>query len=160
MGKEEKTTGDIKNPETVQSSKGGSPEPTECRTSEVSQQEIGALIKKMPPEEAIKLLVQMTRIEGPSRAILFDKFKDEHITQFLTQLETHDQREHDQIKDSSRKSFFLSITGFVVAIIVLIFLTFTVAPTNPTLYERLINIIISFVAGFFGGFGIGRSKAK
>jgi hypothetical protein len=122
--------------------------------------EIKQIIESLPPDKRKQVLslIQFSSFSGPSRALLLEKFKDNHITQFLEQQEKHDAREFEYSKDSKKKNFCLMIMGIVSLVGLLVFFTLTLSKSNPSLYKDIVNLLIAAGLGFVGGFGLGKAQ--
>ena len=122
--------------------------------------EIADLISQIPPEhrdEAISAILKISRFEGPSRALLFDKFSSDHITLFLNQLENHDKREFDLLDKKADRNHVVRLICIFLGVALIVFFTFTLR-TNMSLFERLLIALITLGAGLLGGYGFGRSR--
>ena len=114
------------------------------------------LLKGVPPEEQTilrRVFSSLTHYSGPAINPIFRQVKPEHITQILTNAE-EDSKRRDNANSSGRRYAF---GYFCISVIVILALIVLFAVLEQ--YE-IVVAIISAVAGFSGGFGVGRYFQK
>lgn len=87
---------------------------------------------------------------------LFEKMNDEHITTLLQQKE-------EDSKRNFNKMIVDRLTMILIAFLVVglvIFLTNTIAKSNPGLYSEILKYSLSCLLSGAGGYGFGYSKGK
>lgn len=112
------------------------------------------------PEEAqnrIRTMLSITTIAQRTspQTELMRKMTPENIHDFIQAQDASNQRSYDDRKDQ-RKFLLIALgIGMVGALI----FTFILMP-NPDLLEKILPCVLTFVAGAFGGYGLGRKNVS
>jgi len=105
---------------------------------------------KSAPSQVRGFLMQMThRSGGPFPHPLFEKFKSEHVGQFLEITREENMREYSLA--SRAQVFRLVFAALIVAF--LVFLVLFLAPSNKDILTDILKILAVFAGGFGAGFG-------
>ena len=87
---------------------------------------------------------------GPSYHPIFDKFENEHVSQFLNQSHQQEQDER-QFKRSNR---WFRLIYALMGLCVFVFMTLLLLPEHSSLYVEILKGLGIFAAGAAGGYGL------
>ena len=94
--------------------------------------------------------MSMMRQVGPASHPLVEKINEKHIDRIL---QLSDQSEARAFEETTQSRWF-TLTYVVIAACVFIFLTAFLVGMNADLYMEIIKLLVVFLGGLGGGFGI------
>jgi hypothetical protein len=117
--------------------------------TKMAPQQITEAIERMPPPVREMFEMMAVSTMAPHHPII-DKFKDEHVQQFLDNDRIETQNEY-RLRSTNRW-FYLAY--FVLSLVALGTLFRFLLPGNKDLLVDLLKILLAFAAGVTGGFGL------
>lgn len=122
----------------------------EAKTDSEAEADFKRLVEAVPPPMR-SMMLQMTRMQGggPFPHPIIDKFKPEHVGQFLDY--THEENMRELSLASSNRLFHLAYIA--LAALFLGFLIVYLTPINKDLLTDILRILLAFGGGFGAGFG-------
>lgn len=116
---------------------------------------IDEIHSELPPELVSKTSELFAMMQGQMIPPYMHKIESEHIKMAIEAADKSDERAFKDMQAERRYTLY-----YILAIIALIIaLTFMIAKENPSTYEKIIMMLIGLVAGAFGGYGYGKTKA-
>ena len=122
-------------------------------------EKLDEMINGMPEEAKEELIEGITAIQRtqsmsiPAEAIVMSKITEEHISDYLAASKENMQRTHDGKRDDKIFAGFLSVIALVFIIVVIVLLR-----DKPEIMEKIIYIVLGFLGGAAGGYGLGKRK--
>lgn len=106
--------------------------------------------KPEPPKQVTEFMqMMMKQVSGPASMVLLEKMDKSHIDKVLDMADKQDERGYEFSKSGRRYNIFYCL----LAVAVFIFITCYLTKTNIELYKKILEIGLSFGAGFGGGYG-------
>ncbi len=118
-------------------------------TVKIAPQQITEAIERMPPQFREMFEMMAVSTMAPHHPII-DKFKDEHVQQFLDNDRFEAQSEY-KLRSSNR---WFYLTYFILALLALGCLFSFLLPQNKELLGDLLKILLAFASGVTSGFGL------
>ena len=121
-------------------------------------------IKDLPPKErkeiskflSISMMSGGMQVSSMKHNPIIEKMNTEHIHKVLDYSNESDKREFWAFVYSKLSILIFTIIGIGV----FTFITLFFGKTNPTLYQDILGIVLPFLIGIAGGFGLGKSSNK
>jgi hypothetical protein len=118
--------------------------------AKIEPAQITEAIEKMPtPVREIFEMMAVSTMAAPNHPLL-DKFKDEHVKQFLDNDRVETVNDY-KLRSSNR---FFHLMYIVISLFALGLLIWFLLPQNKDLLTDLLKIILAFAGGVTSGFGL------
>ncbi len=138
--------------------------PEEKRQNELetdTEQDIEQMMNDIPEDVKSEIMDSIMSVHKtqsmafPAEALIMSKINEEHISEYLAASRENMQNSYAEKKQNKIFRGFMILVAMLFVVLVILLLR-----TQPVIMEKIIYIILGFLGGAAGGYGVGRNKER